>query len=301
MKRAAIIACALAAAGYALVSLLAFVPVFPLSMLEHFRVQYLLAGIPIAAACAWMRWLDVALIAVLVNLVIVAPDLGATATTKRGTHVRLLFANVHASNTEYGRVAALIAETKPDIVALVETRAPWFAELAPALVDYRRIEHDRNDNFGLGLYARGEVTGGVEHIGGNLPTIVAAVALASGPRMTIVVTHPWPPVSAWTKDQQEAHLAALANRVRLMSGPIVLAGDLNATPWSRSFWRLMRTSALCDTRAGFGYQGSYPASSAIVRIPIDHVLVSCEIGVMDREIERDIGSDHLPVLVDLAF
>lgn len=93
MKRAAVIAvvarwaCALAAAGYALVTLLAFVPVFPCSMLEHFRVQYLLAGIPVVAACAWTRGFDAALIALLVNLAIVAPDLGAAATPKQGTPV----------------------------------------------------------------------------------------------------------------------------------------------------------------------------------------------------------------------
>jgi len=30
------------------------------------------------------------------------------------------------------------------------------------------------------------------------------------------------------------------------------------------------------------------------------VLVSCSIGVRSRRIERDVGSDHLPVLVDLS-
>ena len=64
---------------------------------------------------------------------------------------------------------------------------------------------------------------------------------------------------------------------------------------------LVGTTGLCDTRAGFGYQGSFPASSAILRIPIDHVLVSCEVGVRARRIGPDVGSDHLPVIVDLAF
>ena len=63
--------------------------------------------------------------------------------------------------------------------------------------------------------------------------------------------------------------------------------------------KLAGTTGLCDTRAS--YQGSYPTSSALVRIPIDHVLVSCDVGVHDREIGPDVGSDHLPVVVDLVF
>ena len=298
MKRALTIALV---AGYALVTLLAFIPLFPCSMLEHFRVQLLFAGIAVVAATHRTSWLDAALVACIVNLALVAPDLGARATAQHGTHVRVLFCNVHASNTDYARVASLIADTQPDIVALVETRAPWFEKLGPALAGYARIEHDRADNFGLGLYARGTVTGGVEHIGGNLPTIIATITLAKGPQMSFIVTHPWPPVESWLLDAQWNHLAALSHRARTLPAPLVFAGDLNATPWSRVYRHVLGTTGLCDTRAGFGYQGSYPASSAIVRIPIDHVLVWCDIGVAERVVERDVGSDHLPVLVDLVF
>ncbi len=303
MRRLAGAASALAVAGFLLVGLLMFVPVWPCTMLEHFRVQYLLGGVAIAAAAFWLspRWFDAALIALLLDLVIVAPDLGSTTRDRGGTRVRVLFSNVLASNTSYDKVAALIAETKPDIVALVETRAPWFEKLAPVLAGYQRIEHDRPDNFGLGLYARGTVTGKVEHIGGELPTIVAKLALERGPTLTFVVTHPWPPVSGWAEDRQYEHLAAIAERLDALPRPLVFAGDLNATPWTRVFRKLAGTTGLCDTRAGFGYQGSFPASSAIVRIPIDHVLVSCDVGVHDRWSGTDVGSDHLPVVVDLVF
>jgi len=295
--------CVFAAAGFVLVGVLAFVPIWPCSLIEHFRVQYLFGGIAIVAATCRLapRWFDAALIALLVDLAIVAPDLGATARDKQGTHVRLLFSNVLATNTSYDKVAALIAETKPDLVALVETRAPWFEKLAPVLAGFQRIEHVRADNFGLGLYARGRVAGRAEHLGGDIPTLVAEVTLERGPTLTFVVTHPWPPVNTWTQDRQTEHLAALAHRIRELRGPVVLAGDLNATPWSRLFRKLVGTTGLCDTRRGFGYQGSFPASSAIVRVPIDHVLVSCDVGVRDRAIGPDVGSDHLPVIVDLVF
>ena len=153
MKRIAAVTCVFAAVGFVLAGVFAFVPIWPCSLIEHFRVQYLFVGIAVVAAASWLapRWFDAALVALLVDLAIIAPDLGATAHDKQGTHVRVLFSNVHASNTSYDKVAALIADTKPDIVALVETRAPWFEKLAPALAGFQRIEHEREDNFGLGL------------------------------------------------------------------------------------------------------------------------------------------------------
>lgn len=81
---------------------------------------------------------------------------------------------------------------------------------------------------------------------------------------------------------------------------MIVMGDLNATPWSRPFAWLRERTGLCDSRAGFGIQASFPAASALLRIPIDHLLASCPIGVRERRIGRDVGSDHLPVVVDLV-
>jgi endonuclease/exonuclease/phosphatase (EEP) superfamily protein YafD len=81
---------------------------------------------------------------------------------------------------------------------------------------------------------------------------------------------------------------------------VLVMGDLNATPWSRPFRRLLRRSALCDSRAGFGVQASFPAASTLLRLPIDHLLASCGVGVRARRIGRDVGSDHLPVIVDVV-
>jgi endonuclease/exonuclease/phosphatase (EEP) superfamily protein YafD len=287
--------------SYVLAGLLAFVPAWPLSLIEHFRVQYLVVGIAVVG-CAVLgkRFFDAALVAWLVNLAIVAPDLGASAQGKSGTHVRMVLSNVLSSNRSYDKVAALIRESQPDIVALVEMRDPWFAELAPALAGYEKLEHGRDDNFGLALYVRGAIRGHVEYFGETVPTLVAEIE-TRGVTATVIVTHPVPPVDKLAQSAQGKHLAALAGYVTSLRGPIVLAGDLNATPWSRFFRRLVGTTGLCDSRAGFGYQGSFPASSALLRIPIDHVLVSCDIGVRDRRIGSDVGSDHLPVIVELTF
>jgi len=284
---------------------LPLVPVWPCALLEHFRVHYVVVGVAVVAAVAALRmrgWFDAALISTLATLCLVVPGLGGAPRPlpDGGVPVRVLVLNVHTSNRAFDRVGALIEELAPDVVGLVEVDQRWIDALAPALTGYAgRIEEPRADNFGVALYARRPLAGGVELLGGTLPTAVATLDLG-GATLAFLLTHPLPPVRSAQLDAQLAQLDAVAARALAIAGPVVVAGDLNATPWSRPFVRLLDGARLCDTRAGRGVQATFPAALALVRIPIDHVLASCEIGVRARWIERDVGSDHLPVVVELV-
>lgn len=305
LRRFAISFVAIAALGVVGSVLLPLVPVWPFVLLEHFRFQYVWVGVLVVAACGTLRvrgWFDAALIATLINALWVVPDLSRSVRPlpTSGTPLRVLLLNVHTSSSTFAEVRTLIAETNADIVGLVEVDTRWLAALAPAFVGYRhRIEEPRNDNFGIALYSMRPMTGATEELGSPLPTVVASVD-AEGTSLAVVLTHPIPPVQAEPLAMQVAQLDAIATRVRSLPSLALVMGDLNATPWSRPFRDLVARSGLCDTRAGFGLQASFPAASSILRIPIDHALVSCAIGVTSREIGRDVGSDHLPVIVDLV-
>jgi endonuclease/exonuclease/phosphatase (EEP) superfamily protein YafD len=305
LKRLAIAAVSMASLGLAAACVIAWIPVWPCSLLEHFRVQYIGCGLVLAAAGAALNirgYTDIALIAALISALVVVPDV--TRTTRPvppdGAHVRVLSLNVHTEGTSYEQVKRLIADENPDVIGLVEVDQRWLTALAPALTGYTgRIEAPRPDNFGVALYVRGEVTGSADELATPLPTIVAAVGVA-GTRFVAIVTHPIPPMSGEAVQRQRMQLDMIAARARSAAGPVVVMGDYNATPWSRPFHRMLDRSGLCDSRAGFGVQASFPAASWFFRIPIDHVLTSCTIGVRDRRIGRDVGSDHLPVIVDLV-
>ncbi len=279
---------------------LPLLPAWPLTLLEHFRFQYLWGALPVIAACGALQlrgWFDAALIATLVNALWVVPDLCRdTRPVPAGAPLRVLVLNVHTSSSGFAAVRQLIADTQPDVLGLVEVDERWLTELAVAFPYV--IEQPRNDNFGVALYSKLPMTGATEQLGSLLPTAVATVDVQGTP-VGVVLTHPIPLVNGELLASQVAQLGAVAARVRTMA-PVVVMGDLNATPWSRPFRDFSAASGLCDTRAGFGLQASFPASSAVLRIPIDHVLVSCSIGVKSRTIERDVGSDHLPVLVELV-
>jgi len=304
-RRLAVTAAALAALALAGTWIAALVPVWPCPLLEHFRVQYVAGGAVVVACAAALRergYLDLAAIATLAHLLTITPDLcrRPPPLPVDGAALRVLVLNVHTESTGFDQVRRLIDDVRPDLIGLVEVDRRWLDAIAPAVAGYAgRLEQPRGDNFGVALYARQPLTGSIETLASPLPSAVARVTI-DGATLEVILVHPLPPMSQAALAAQGAELDAVADRARRSTGPVVVMGDLNATPWSTPFRRLIARSGLCDSRAGFGVEASFPASSAVLRIPIDHLLASCAIGVRDRRIERDVGSDHLPVVLELV-
>ena len=85
------------------------------------------------------------------------------------------------------------------------------------------------------------------------------------------------------------------------AGPrAILAGDLNGTPWCLEphlTWRLQDARAT----AGAGLATTWPARLLDpFRIPIDHVLHARNVTCTRLRVGPRIGSDHLPLIADLA-
>lgn len=80
---------------------------------------------------------------------------------------------------------------------------------------------------------------------------------------------------------------------------MVLLGDLNCTPFSPWFGRLLRDGQLRDTGKGFGLPSTWSRHG--IGLPIDHILAGGAWQVIDRRVHPDrMGSDHHPVIAVLA-
>ena len=89
---------------------------------------------------------------------------------------------------------------------------------------------------------------------------------------------------------------------RCHGSPLLIVGDLNTTSFAPVFGELTEQLNLKDSRQGFGLQPSWPATSVSpLMITLDHVLVSPEIQVINRKTGNHVGSDHLPVYVEIAL
>ncbi|HEX2138714.1 MAG TPA: hypothetical protein VHG33_03270, partial [Woeseiaceae bacterium] len=51
---------------------------------------------------------------------------------------------------------------------------------------------------------------------------------------------------------------------------------------------------------GRGYLPTWPAGFSLLKIPIDHCLVSDALHVASFDTGGDFGSDHLPIVIDLS-
>jgi len=122
-----------------------------------------------------------------------------------------------------------------------------------------------------------------------------------GHKTQLVVPRPTPPMDGALFTSHRDQLAAIGKTLahRARGEAAILVGDLNATPWSAAFMRLLVQAKLYDSAVATGYQRSWPSSTLPLGIPIDHVLLSAQFEVKQRTIGPAIGSDHRPVVVDL--
>ena len=81
----------------------------------------------------------------------------------------------------------------------------------------------------------------------------------------------------------------------------MLTGDLDITPWSPAFTKLLSNSGLVDTGPKRGLSATWFSKIPFVGLMIDHVLVNPGIAAVDNRLGADVGSGHLPVIVDLAI
>jgi endonuclease/exonuclease/phosphatase (EEP) superfamily protein YafD len=138
------------------------------------------------------------------------------------------------------------------------------------------------------------------------PTAATAIAdLGGGATLGLIGAHFSRPFEGLHRTQIEA-LGPMANNMAAQepAQPLALAGDFNASPWSRS---VARAAEVTGTRILGGYRvtwkGDYQTPLGPLPEPwghqIDQMLLSPDIGVETVETLTLPGSDHLGLLVSL--
>lgn len=93
-------------------------------------------------------------------------------------------------------------------------------------------------------------------------------------------------------------LHALAEWATLQTNAAIIIGDLNITPWSPPFSRLLERGDLKDTRNYRGHFASWPKDLGFLAIPIDHAIVSKNTSVLYRGVgPLAPDSDHRPIIL----
>ena len=217
------------------------------------------------------------------------------------TRLRVMLSNVYAENERFDLVLDAVDRYAPDVLVVEEVRPVWAQHLAALASVYpHAVAEPREDNFGIGLYSRHTLTEPtVLHLGeAGIPSIAAEVQIGAT-SLYVVATHPVPPAGGWYSGVRNDQLEKIARHLRNAPRPAILIGDLNVTPWSSYFSRLLRDADLRDSMKGYGPQLTWPVDLWPARIPLDHCLYSSGVRVIDRRVGPFVGSDHYPIIVDL--
>jgi len=279
-----------------------------LDLFSHFRVQYFFGLLAVALVLLMRARLKAPAffgVLAMVNLCVIAPlYVGKEPQpTKVSRSYRGLLTNVNTESGDPAKVGQAIRQLDPDFVALEEVNDQWLSALSVPLGAYPYSKAmPRADNFGIALYskhpfARSEIrqVGEVE-----IPSVIAELELPDG-RLTVIATHPLPSCGAEYSRLRNDQLARLPGIVKQATSPVLLLGDLNATPWCSHFKRLLRESGLRDSSQGRGVLATWPTQLPILQIPIDHCLHTAGIHVTRRAIGPAVGSDHYPLVVDFVL
>ncbi|TWT78060.1 Endonuclease/Exonuclease/phosphatase family protein [Posidoniimonas polymericola] len=286
---------------------------WPLELASHFAAYYALAAA--LAAPVLLRgpqrrpWLAAAVIVVLlVNLGLIAPYAApSSAPAADGEPLRAMTLNVLTSNRRHDDVLRLIEQVDPDVLALIEVDRSWIDGLKPLFERYPTAHTlPRSDNFGVALFSRlpAQSIDTIVLADSEVPSIVAELDSPVG-RVTVLATHPMPPIGAANARLRNNHLAAVAAWSQQQRGERLVMGDLNITPWSPYFRSLLADVRLLDSGVGQGlhatwFIGEKRLGAHLIGIPIDHVLHTRGLRVIRREVGSDVGSDHRAVVVDFV-
>lgn len=215
--------------------------------------------------------------------------------------LRLLLSNVGFIE-DYKALLTYIKLARPDIICIVEHEPKLDQLLATGQLQAHYPFRMVDLNSQMGLYSRipiihsklepADITVG--------PSLNTAFKLGSQ-SFILVLSHPVVPYSPESLWQQERHFQKWGKTWSSYSKPLLIVGDLNSTPWSPVFQELLHKTGLKDSQIGFGIQPSWAVNDIFLALPIDHVLASSHFVILNRTIGPEIGSDHRPVLVEMAL
>lgn len=283
---------------------------WPFDLFAHFRVQYAALFVVLTLLLLILRrWMFAlaALVGLGVSAVPLIPYLPdepagtAQATATGGQAFRLLSFNVWFRNPDMPRTAAYIEQTQADAVVLLELTPSQAETLRPLLPSYPHyyIEPSR---MGAAVFTKWPVLAAESMPLAKEGAIAARVRIDwRGSPVTVLGVHLNWPLGPRNSEFRNEELAGVVAFSKAQREPLIVAGDFNLTPWSEYFSDVLEQSGLHDAARGFGLARTWPAQFAPLGIRIDHCLLSRHWNSVRVETGPWLGSDHLPVIADLAL
>jgi endonuclease/exonuclease/phosphatase (EEP) superfamily protein YafD len=273
---------------------------------SHFRVQAMQLSLPFIAYTIWKRKNRQALVWICIALIHYYPVFrlynGTPFPASTPTY-RAMLLHQHESTVDDAQLQREIHRFDPDFILLLEATSAIQSLCESLRPTYEHQIHAfRDDPYGIALLSR--LAMNPSHLpssGDNqLPSIQTDLHTPCG-SFTFIGTPPPPPLNRALAHARDPYFHALSKWTHAARYPVVLMGDLNATPFAHSFHQLIEESGLHDSTLGFGFQPTWYVGNPLLQLPFDHFLHDEKIIIHQRIIGNDLGSDHRPLLVEFSL
>jgi len=218
---------------------------------------------------------------------------------------KIYSANINKDNKGLSMLINEIKIEKPEITLLIEVRPRHFEELAPLIDQYKYRLLDPKmyiSNVGIVFLSTYPIMDyNIVNLSDHGNAIIKSRLKVKGRDVIFYGVHlPRIGIDRGFKVRQKIFIR-LASQIAGESMPVIIAGDFNTTPYSPVFKKFIKISQIKDSSEEFGWQPTWPTFFPPLWIPIDHVLVSQEIQVVNKDTGSYIGSDHYSVMATLSF
>jgi len=264
--------------------------------------------------------------ALLLVVALLSAAAGACTPDAPPVHLRVMSYNIHYGDPDLARIAEVICASGADVAGLQEVDVRWsersgFADEAAEVagrcgMDYRfgpiydlpPLEPGApSRRFGVAVLSRLPIRSSENHeitrlstqaesAPAPMPGFLQVTVDAAGTPVDVFVTHldfrPDPAV-------RRAQVGEMLDIVGERSGPVVLMGDMNATPDRKElaplFTRLRDAWPSGEADPGFTFPSDHPDRR------IDYVLLSGPLRVTSARVPDTTASDHRPVIADILL
>jgi len=250
----------------------------------------------------------------LYHLVLVIPRMWAARVPRWAKHaprLDIVVANVFVDNNTPEAAARQLVAAAVDVAIIVES-TPAFMKVfddngGEDAYPFRVSDPDDHSDYAVTVVSRRELCDGsrMDDIG-PLRLAIAEVDV-DGTVATIVALNPMATVDPGGHETWKEQIDELMKFVPTLSGPVIIAGDLNTTRYRPEFAELLGlglTDAIdslgkgLDTSFKLGAEGVLAEVGAVARL--DHALVNDLVHALRVEDLEACGSDHLPFRLTVA-
>ncbi len=291
---------------------------------SHFMMQYFVGGIILCALLLVIRQYKYAVLALCIALLSFVESRRVlqdpfqffsplqTESMIEGALFKIVQYNHNFGKQDFRDVEAWLKRnvSNYDVVVFQEA-SDQTVKLLQSLKDIYpyQIHESRNHPFGMAIISKNQI---IDHdvipLGKSVFNNFALRFSINLPDqeepLVLYALHAVPPVGSFYFQQRNFEILELAHKIKEDSSNfIAFVGDWNITPYSPYFSELKEISGLKYQAFGLFLNPTWASFHYLqfLKIPIDHVLHSDSLVLLDKEVGKSFGSDHHSLIVTLGI